>query len=75
MQPEIESRGYVIAQTSHAADYFVHLRHPVDPLVIGRITFVEAPPNVPFLRKYETEQERIQRQNKTALAEMAREPK
>ena len=74
-QPEIEKRGYVMATSSGRADYFVHVRFPFDPLGLGRITFERAEPTVPFLRAHETEEERLQRQNKTAIAEMVREPK
>ena len=75
LEPEIKKRGYVMAKSSRTADYFVHVRYPVDPLGIGRITFARAEPTVPFLRGYETEQERRQREYKKAIADMVREPK
>ena len=73
--PEIEKQGYVMAKSSRTADYFLHVRFPLDPLAIGRLTFERAEPTVPFLRPHETEQERRQRENKQAIAEMVREPK
>lgn len=75
MQPEIEERGYVMAESSRTADYFVHVRYPIDPIAVGRLVFVKAEPNVPFLREHETSRERTQRESKTAIAEMVREPK
>ncbi len=64
-----------MAKSSRTADYFVHVRYPVDPLGIGRITFEKAEPTVPFQREYETGQERRQREYKKAIADMVREPK
>jgi hypothetical protein len=74
LQPEIEKRGYVMAKSSSVADYFVHIRLPLDPAGIGRITLVKAEPTVPFLRAHETERERMERESKTAIAEMVRDP-
>ena len=75
MQPEIDKRGYVMAKSSRTADYFAHVRYPIDPLSIGRVAFVRAEPTVPFLRQHETQQERTQREYKTAIAETVRDPK
>lgn len=73
-QPEIERRGYVMAKSSGAADYFVHLRYPVDLSSVGRLTFVRAEPTVPFLRQHETERERREREIRTTTAETVRDP-
>jgi hypothetical protein len=76
LQPEIEKRGYVMAKSSRSADYFVHVRFPVDPLAIRNLTFVEAPPTVPFLKDSEWQPDVSgNRDYKRAIADMVREPK
>lgn len=75
LQPEIERRGYVMAKSSRAADYFVYVRYPIDPGGIGGISFVRAEPTVPFLREYESEAEGRQRAYKSAIADMVKEPR
>ena len=72
LQPEIESRGYVMAKSSRTADYFVSVRYPVDPLSVGRITFERADPTVPFVK--DTDPDQRFKDYKRAVADMVAEP-
>jgi hypothetical protein len=72
LQPEIESRGYVMAKSSRSADYFVSVRYPVDPSSIGRLTFERAEPTVPFLKDNDPDQR--YKDYKRAIADMVAEP-
>jgi hypothetical protein len=72
LQPEIESRGYVMAKSSRSADYFVSVRYPLDPLSMGRLTFERAEPTVPFLK--DTDPDQRFKDYKRAIADMVAEP-
>ncbi len=75
LQPELERRGYVMARSSRSADYFAQVRLPFDASSPGNFLLERAEPTVPFIRSHETESERRQREYKSAIAEMVREPK
>lgn len=76
LQPEIERRGYVMARSSRSAEYFVHVRYPVDPLAVAHIRIVRAKPNVPFLKDNDWQPEVLgNREYKRAMADMVTEPK
>lgn len=68
-----------MAKHYRSAEYLVHVSFPLDPRDVSRTEFVKAPPNVPFLRDYETDGERMKREKereyRAAIAEMVRDPK
>lgn len=76
LQPEIERRGYVMAESARTAGYFVHVRLPLDPLDVRNIPIVEAAPTVPFLKNDDWQPEVLgNRDYKRAMADMVTEPK
>lgn len=77
IRPEIERRGYTVAKSTYAADYYVLVTDPVDPLGAtgGRVRFDRPPVEKPFGGSAAVAAREAKANSEKVFAEMVRDPK